>query len=77
MTSEPPAGRLTYEPSEANAAFCAKRETSVKRFARKAPVVQAKLIQKIITKEGNTRSSQKTRKTLSWNILSHNAILHS
>ena len=47
MTSEPQrtsAGRLPYEPSEANAAFCAKRETSVKRFARKAPVVQAKLI---------------------------------
>ena len=35
------------------------------------------LIQKTITREGNTRSSQKNRKTLSWNILRHNAILHS
>ena len=49
MTSEPQrtsAGRLPYEPSEADGAFCAKRETSVKRFAHKAPVVQAKLILK-------------------------------
>ena len=30
----------------------------------------------MITKEGNTHSSQKTRKRLSWNILSYNAILH-
>ena len=35
---------------------------------------------KAIIKEGNTRSSQKTRiyrKTPSWSLLSHNAFLHS
>ena len=39
-----------------------------------------KAYSKAITKEGNTLTSQKTyiifRKTLSWSLLSHNAILH-
>ena len=48
----------------------------------KNKTVQIKLYYwKAITKEGNTRSSQKThiifRKTLSWSLLSHNAILHN
>ena len=48
----------------------------------KQPINTVKLYySKAITKEGNTLSSQKTliifRKTLSWSLLSHNAILHS